>query len=177
MPERTCTVEDCDGPSYCRQMCPAHYQRWRKHGDPLRGGDVIRKVSKRNDVCAVSDCDRNVESMRYCMTHYHRWKRHGDPLHLPPTLTVEERFWSKVQPTGFCWEWIGGLDVGYGFFALTHDIKVGAHRWAYEHLVGPIPEGLHIDHLCRNRQCVNPDHLEPVTLEENTRRMHAVRGR
>ena len=45
-----------------------------------------------------------------------------------------------------------------------------AHRYAYEELVGPIPEGLQLDHLCRNRSCVNPDHLEPVTCRENLRR-------
>jgi hypothetical protein len=46
-------------------------------------------------------------------------------------------------------------------------VKRYAHRWSYEHFVGPIPEGLHIDHLCRVRRCVNPDHLEPVTPKEN----------
>lgn len=78
------------------------------------------------------------------------------------------RFWSKTtrdRDTG-CWLWLGYIDPGgYGRFCRT-----GAHRWAYERLVGPIPEGLQIDHLCRVRHCVNPAHLEPVTPAVNTRR-------
>jgi len=84
----------------------------------------------------------------------------------------EDRFWARVEPTGFCWEWVGGLDTnGYGRVKVpdTHAASK-AHRVAYELLVGPIPGGLVIDHLCRNTRCVNPDHLEPVTSGENTRR-------
>ena len=80
--------------------------------------------------------------------------------------TVAERFWAKVskgQP-GECWEWAGGkVPEGYGRLALTGGRYVRAHRFAYEELVGPIPDGKVLDHLCRNPSCVNPDHLEPVT--------------
>lgn len=85
-----------------------------------------------------------------------------------------ERFWEKVQiEPGGCWQWTGGLNgVGYGQFyrgkrSREDTGKTYAHRWAYEQLVGPIPEGLHLDHLCRNPACVNPAHLEPVTAREN----------
>lgn len=90
---------------------------------------------------------------------------------------IENRFWSKVQPTGFCWEWVGGKSrKGYGMIGVpkgdgtTDWTKVSAHRYAYEQLVGAISPGLVLDHLCRNPSCVNPDHLEPVTVAENTMR-------
>jgi hypothetical protein len=84
--------------------------------------------------------------------------------------STEERFWSKVRRTETCWEWTAGKKpAGYGAFADGYT-TVLAHRFAYELLVGPIPEGLHIDHLCRNRACVNPAHMEPVSTAENTRR-------
>jgi len=88
-----------------------------------------------------------------------------------------ERFMSKVDiREGGCHEWTGGrAGEGYGYFytgstAPGEHGRVYAHRWAYEHFVGAIPDGLVIDHLCRNRRCVNPDHLEPVPQRVNVAR-------
>lgn len=79
-------------------------------------------------------------------------------------------FWSHVDATGVCWEWTGTLNLGYGSFYQGRGKTRQAHRIAWERLVGPIPRGMVLDHLCRNTRCVNPDHLEVVTLAENKRR-------
>ncbi len=80
-----------------------------------------------------------------------------------------ERFWGKVEITDSCWWWHGAVTSDYGVFWLGPR-NVLVHRFAYELLVGPIPEGLTIDHLCLNTTCVNPEHMEVVTKGENTRR-------
>lgn len=104
-----------------------------------------------------------------------------------PTRGVDplERLWSMVNKGGpkDCWIWTGCLTHdGYGRFWFANK-TVLAHRFAYEHLVGPIPNDLTCDHLCRNRACVNPAHIELVTVKENTRRgsgnygkTHCIRG-
>src|SRR3990172_6872284 len=118
----------------------------------------------------------------------------GDPR-------LPARFWAKVNPNrpiptdepGLdpCWEWTSHRNnKGYGWFHFGHR-SVLAHRLAYETLIGPIPDGLESDHLCRNRGCVRPSHVEPVTRSVNVRRgargsrlkaqdlaiIHALRGR
>jgi hypothetical protein len=97
--------------------------------------------------------------------------RFGDPR-------LPKRFWDKVKISentyrpdlGPCWEWIASrCSFGYGNFYWEGRVQ-GAHRIAYEILVGPIAAGLETDHLCTNPPCVNPNHLEPVTRSENCKR-------
>ena len=90
------------------------------------------------------------------------------------TTKLPLRFWDKIRILdNGCWLWTGSISTaGYGRFGVGSRTDnsarmVGAHRWAYEHLVGPIPPGLESDHLCRNRACVNPAHIEPVTRSVN----------
>ncbi len=101
------------------------------------------------------------------------------------------RFWAKVDRTAGCWLWTGDKVNGYGRLKVKRDGRwthVRAHRWAYEDAHGPIPPGIYPDHRCHtedlscpggvtcpHRACVNPDHLEPVTFEENLARANARR--
>lgn len=101
--------------------------------------------------------------------HYKRWQRTGHP----EGVTPERRFFAQVQQDPFgCWNWAGRrTKAGYGRFHDDHKDLL-AHRWVYEFLRADIPVGLELDHLCRNRACVNPWHLEPVTRSVNALRTY-----
>ena len=84
-------------------------------------------------------------------------------------MNTLERFWKWVEINNRCWNWTGALSPdGYGQF--WNGKRVRAHRYAYETFIGPIPEELECDHLCRNRACVNPAHIELVTSSVNSLR-------
>ena len=92
------------------------------------------------------------------------------PVGVYERMPAAARFWGKVNKDGpgGCWLWGGGFHSnGYGQFNPTRKHNALAHRYAYEQLRGIITEGLTLDHLCRNRACVNPEHLEPVTNKIN----------
>ena len=96
------------------------------------------------------------------------WKPTGRPPGRNPT-PLPQRLWAKVDkaaPDG-CWLWTGATKNGYGAVYVGAGRSEPAHRVAYQLLVGPIPVGLVLDHLCRNRRCVNPEHLDPVTHATN----------
>lgn len=116
--------------------------------------------------CVVSDCGRDAVARGMCHMHWRRKQRTGE-TELPST---EDAFFAKVNESeAGCWEFSSLNANGYGTWQVEGR-RVLAHRWAFTHLVGPIPDGLGLDHLCRNRACVNPGHLEPVTQRVNTLR-------
>ena len=82
-------------------------------------------------------------------------------------MTAWDRFWAKVE-VGDCWQWTASTTGGgYGQFFPGDGRRWRAHRWLWTQLVGPLPEGLEADHMCRNPRCVNPDHIRIVTKAEN----------
>lgn len=177
MADRICSVADCGNPHLARGFCNVHYLRWKKHGDPLIG-------ARTRNTCSVDGCDGPCVGRGWCEKHYTRWKRHGDPL--ATRLIVGDdaaRFASYLSlgpvpehdPTlGPCWLWTGGLDPD-GYCKFKAPGEQFAYRWAYTFHVGPIPEGLELDHLCRVRSCANPWHLDPVTPGVNRRRANLIR--
>jgi hypothetical protein len=139
--------------------------------------------------CGDPSCSRPALARGWCRSHYLAERKKAGGF---PKLTLEGRFWSKVVKNGPvpgrkpelgpCWVWQGRPKrEGYGQFSVSGE-QVYAHRFSYELLVKPIPDGLQIDHLCRNRICVNPEHLEPVpsrinTLRGDNPRLTSERGR
>ena len=168
---RFCCINDCEreiGKHGAKGMCPTHYKRLKA------GGDLSRPILPRggySPMCEIEDCSKPSESRGLCGKHYMRWHSHGDPT------VVRNPWWNRDRTAVFlsrigepdqagCRPWMGRVDVhGYGKMGRDY-----AYRLSYEHHVGPIPDGLTIDHLCRNPICVNPEHLEPVTRSENARR-------
>ena len=142
-------------------------------------------------LCSIEDCSRPYFARGFCTLHYQRHKRRGmvgdpgvpcgprSPIRRPagrPARPPLDVFWSRVRKTSSCWIWLGPFLVrGYGAF--YDQGSISAHRWSYKHFVGPIPDGLELDHLCERHECVNPSHLEPVTHLVNCQRAIESRRR
>lgn len=121
-------------------------------------------------LCSIDDCGKEHMARGYCNLHWKRWRRYGDADKNP------KDFWTYVTTGSGCWVWHGSMtNKGYGVYQ-SNRVRRTAHRIAFETFYGPIPGRLVIDHLCRNRACVNPLHLEPVTAGENTLRGYGTGG-
>lgn len=120
-------------------------------------------------ICIVPTCPKREQARGLCPKHYQRQRLYGTTFD-PNSAWL--RFWRRVEASDSdgCWLWVGQLNhAGYGVFQRGYGSTL-AHRVAFEWMVGPIPEGLELDHLCRVHNCINPRHLEPVTRDENMRR-------
>lgn len=166
MVPKICSVNGCDRRFHAKSLCKVHYYRVQRTGSTGPAGAI---QPKRYDPCIVEGCSNEIGlkgGRGYCTKHYQMWWKTGDPTG-STAPTHAERFWPRVRKTETCWLWTGASDEsGYGFFGAGNRVH-RAHRWAYEDRFGPIPDGLVIDHLCRMPSCVNPDHLEAVTNQEN----------
>lgn len=101
-------------------------------------------------------------------------------MRLNPQLSPEQRLWINVDRRGGdeCWPWVGHLEDGYGRLRVgPNGERKPAHRFSYELVYGEVPDGLVMDHLCRNRACCNPQHLEPVTNHTNLMRGRTAAAR
>lgn len=150
-----------DPPGYSPRAVPP--------GALIRNQFGLFAAKSESDACVAPDCREVVRCSGYCNKHYLRLRRHGDLTVSNRPITYGSGFWAKVEKTSTCWLWTAGRTTG-GYGQCYSPAKGYAHRTAYELLVGAIPYGMTLDHLCRVRHCVNPAHLEPVTSAENTRR-------
>jgi len=187
---RTCGVSACAEPSRARGLCRKHYARWKRTGVTV----ILPRAAKPKVQCSVDDCQKVAMARGWCSAHYTRWYETGS-VELGvrtgkrgPQKSLEERFWAKVnkhggtpymhdplahRASGECWLWGGGVTkLGYGsIWDLSERRGRMAHRVSMEISTGgPIDSALVIDHLCRIPSCVNPAHLELVTVAENTSR-------
>ncbi len=174
-----CSFTGCPDPARANGYCTKHNQRFKAHGDP----SIVKTTAKTGPMprCAALErdgtrCPRDAinHTNPYCDKHRTRVRRHGDPSvalkdHRPP----EERFKTsyEIDPLTGCWNWTGTLSRGYGVISCGLNNNRPAHRFGWELIVGPT-SGLVIDHHnpdfgCRNKRCVNPDHLEAVPQAVN----------
>lgn len=178
-------MPDCDNTGQTRRgYCEPHYRKFRRWGDPL--GSAPEPVT----TCSVPSCPTVGQTRRgMCQVHYRRSTLTGYPALAAPVRIVgddDTRFWSyvdkngplpaKAEWLGICWLWTGYVNPdGYGKIRVGGRV-IGAHQMAFELIIGAVPQGLELDHLCRNTVCVRPDHLEPVTAGENVRRRNYARA-
>lgn len=174
-----CTIPDCGKPVVGRGWCARHYGIWRTHGDPLH---PVRSYERRGERCSEKGCPDKPKRTGLCHKHATRQEKYGTTME-----PRQRKFWAKVQrgDPSDCWPWTGLLQSnGYGQFGMgaAKGTRL-THRIAYQYLIGPIPDGLVLDHTCHtadpqcvdndecpHRRCCNPAHLEPVTRRENIAR-------
>lgn len=166
-----CSIDGCEKPRRKREWCETHYWRWRLYGST----DVATPKAAVRGECSEAACSNPVRAVGLCSLHYSRSRprdRRNKRRSQPRPVALHANMQAHVEETaGGCWLWTRRLDRdGYGQLAGPDGKQIAAHRLSYIRAKGPILDGLEIDHLCRVRRCINPDHLEAVTHAENMRR-------
>lgn len=119
--------------------------------------------------CSFDGCDNPHKARGLCDGHYRQQRKGKELRPLRPSsrgLTLEQRFWVKVNKTRDCWLWTASTSDGYGHINVDGRMR-RAHRVSWEFINGPIPKGMDLDHRCTTPLCVNPAHLRVTTRSQN----------
>lgn len=152
--KKLCQRRGCHGPWRRRKLCSKHYKEFLAEDQP------------HGRSCSEEGCTESVVAPGRCS--FHQFDLYG--LLKPEVLVaIEARLAGRVRPgRNGCWEWWGRQNRDeYGLFDVNFQRGVLVHRWMWMHLVGQIPIGMHLDHICVNPRCVRPGHLQPVTPAEH----------
>ena len=159
-----CKESGCGEKAKAHGMCKKHWRRWRT-------ANGVR--------CSIDGCDSALNAGGMCAAHYTRFKVYGDALaeigiQDPAQRTSPARLrfylrlnWEAIGDPKDCWIWAGACNGVYPMMRTGSGKQIGAHRYAYERFHGPVPNGWHVDHLCGNKHCVNPNHMEAVPNQVN----------
>ncbi len=150
-----CSVDDCVNKSVARGWCTTHWARWKRTGSPT---GLLKEPHNRTK-CSTEYCEKAPRNRLnpICDACYMKEYRHGS------VYGGRDAPQWKRGPYAGCWEWTGTIDSGgYGILNGKR-----LHRLVYEAIIGDIPDGLVVRHMCHNRSCYNPNHLKPGTSFEN----------
>jgi len=127
-------------------------------------------------MCTFDKCGRPYRSIGYCEMHYQQMRKHGRVFRLMQDTPAHAKFASaiRVDESG-CWLWGRGKRSDYAYFR-ANGHSVAAHRYSYQQVVGAIPEGMLIDHKCRQKACVRPSHLRLATTKQNAENQSSRNG-
>lgn len=162
-----CSIDGCEQKHRARGLCSTHYNRLARTGTT----EVSPSAPARH--CSVEECGLEHYALGACRGHYRQLKRgvRLTPLveryRVSRSASREERLRAYTSKSPECWDWTGPVDA-YGYGAIwSNGARAKAHRVAYEIANGSIPPRMQIDHMCGNRRCVRPEHLQVVTNKEN----------
>lgn len=169
-PDGKCSIDGCGRKHVSKTYCSTHLKRHQDGSDmnaPIKDPNPYRDVT-----CRFETCPNPAKSLGYCWPHYEQHRRNPNGVReltpRPKFASIRERLESKIGGTNELGCWLVKKVGAQGYGVMSYQGKPDTlHRISYRVFKGEIPPGLEIDHQCRNRSCINPDHLKAVTRMEN----------